>query len=403
MSDIHYLYGSRIQTPSTANNNQVQLGDTNNDGVIDILDAGDVTSGLIWDANNDGTIDILDAAEINANGGIPNTSIITNVDTENDLLKPFSIVKPDYCTEQPPSEPRFTFNTQNGSPGIITTGCNSIYNVDGTINWPPNEFDDPDNPFFCPEGKMRGFCYDGTGGVSYQDQCTCVEAGVGAAQIAMLGFFGGPGKDAGKNAAKQVLKRTIATAEDSLEKALKYRRFLDTMLESALNGKKTFEKAAADLYKRISALKQAQATGFHPSTGEKVPTEMIPKLQPAIDLLERELRITYSYLATDAATIEKIIEEMKRFDDIIAAAKKTMDNMKPLLDDLDHFDPEKWISLIFGTLVPISQFFVPKECASNQELDDECNCVNKPIVSGSYSPSNLNLQIPNNYNIVESL
>jgi hypothetical protein len=83
MSNIHYIYGSRIQTPSTSNSVPIELGDTNGDGVIDILDASNVTASLIWDANQDGIIDILDAAEILANGGIPNTPTTnpTPVDT----------------------------------------------------------------------------------------------------------------------------------------------------------------------------------------------------------------------------------------------------------------------------------------------------------------------------------
>jgi hypothetical protein len=409
MSDIHYLYGSRIQTPSTANNNQVQLGDTNNDGVIDILDAGDVTSGLIWDANNDGTIDILDAAEILANGGIPNNPVsppntsYTNLSDDELLALPGpTISDPVICSDNSSTEPRFTFNT-NGSPGgIITTGCNSIYNVDGTIDWPEGIFDE-DNPFFCPEGKMRGFSYDGTGGVSYQDQCTCIEAGVGAAEIAMLGFFGGPGKDGAKDAAKKVLKRTIATAEDSLEKAMKYKNFLQRTIDALFaEGKKLVDQ----LIKTDELLKDIDnrlEKGISRTTGLPYTPEQIAKFERYYEKALSERMDLDMALKQHKSTIERMQEEMKRFDDIIAAAKKTMENMKPLIDGLDHFDPEKWVSIIFGTLVPISQFFVPKECASNQELDDECNCVDKPIVSGSYSPSNLNLQIPNNYNIVESL
>ena len=64
MPDITFTNGSRIFTPSQP----PQLGDVNLDGVIDILDAGDVNAFQLTDLNGDGIIDILDASEFLANG-----------------------------------------------------------------------------------------------------------------------------------------------------------------------------------------------------------------------------------------------------------------------------------------------------------------------------------------------
>jgi hypothetical protein len=64
MPDITFTNGARIFTPSKP----PQLGDVNNDGIIDILDAGDVNAFQLTDLNGDGVIDILDASEFLANG-----------------------------------------------------------------------------------------------------------------------------------------------------------------------------------------------------------------------------------------------------------------------------------------------------------------------------------------------
>lgn len=73
MRNITYLHYSRVYTPKNSSSaSQLEAGDINQDGVVDILDLSEIAAFDLKDFNNDGIIDILDAAEYLANpGGIP--------------------------------------------------------------------------------------------------------------------------------------------------------------------------------------------------------------------------------------------------------------------------------------------------------------------------------------------
>lgn len=406
MNPITFTNGSKIFTSQSS---PPQLGDVNNDGTIDILDAGDVNAFQLTDLNGDGVIDVLDASEYLSN---PPPSVTvpptvpppddSNIWPDSDNIPPTlsTYIDPQVC-EETPSEPRFTFSNGTSSPGIITTGCNSIYNVDGEIIWPEWP---PVDPFFCPEGQARGWKFvPETGEVRYTSDCTCAESDstVHAASI-FLALFG-PAKTNGKKVAKEVIGRTIATAEDSLKNATKYRKFLDGILEATLKAISQYQKAQRDTVERIGAMQEAMITGINRINGKKCSESILKRLPAAIELEHKSLAQLERYLIRDEQTIARVKNEMAKFDALIAKFQGAVDKGKSLLGDLDHFDPETWITIMMGALIPIGQFLVPKECASNQFLDEECNCVNRPIVSGSYSYSNLNKPIDEAYITVQNL
>lgn len=388
MSDITFINGVRIFTPQQPASNAVPN---------------------ITDFNDDGLIDILDVAEYLAAGpgGIPNQPQTDKdtiyVDPDEDLsnITTLSLDGPDYCEDVSP-EPRFTF-TNGGTPGIITTGCNSVYNVDGTINWPQwNEAD----PIFCPEGKARGLTFDGSS-LKYTSECTCVAGGdatfhVGSIMTAIFGGIGGKTPKAAKAAAKQVISRTIATAEDSLQAAVKYRKFLDGMLEATEKAGKVYSKDLGELLEKIKVAKEKLAKGISTKTGvpftenqKRIVANNIIKAEKYADQLIR-------YLERDRIGVERILDEMKKFDALIAKYKGVADEAKKLVEKLEQFnvDIEQWLNGALMVLIPVGQFLVPKYCPDNQQLDEECNCV--PISSGFF-PSYTTLELPNGYTIIESL
>jgi len=70
MRNITYLHYNRVYTPKNSSSaSQLQAGDINQDGVVDILDLSEIAAFDLQDFNNDGIIDILDAAEYLANPG----------------------------------------------------------------------------------------------------------------------------------------------------------------------------------------------------------------------------------------------------------------------------------------------------------------------------------------------
>lgn len=361
MQPISFTNGSRIFTPS-AQSQQIELTDLNGDGEIDILDVAMLTSDP---------------------GGIINVPppVISPPTIPADFEVPYVFNEPQYCVEQP---------------GIITTGCNSIYGVDGVVDLP----DGPIPSLFCEGNKVRGFAYvPEVNGFRWIDECSCPEekSNVNATDIAAI-FIGGTTKNAAKQGAKEGLIRTIATAEDNLQNAVKYRKFLDNTLEATLKGAKEFEKAQSETIKRIAAMREAIVTGINPINGRKCSDDILKRLPAAIAREEKELNKIQNYLSRDTTTLVRIKDEMARFDSLIASFQGAKDQAKKLLNDLDHFDPARWVS----ALIPLTQFFVPKFCGGGAELNDECNCV--PTSSGSYSTSYTNkIVIPPGYSIIESL
>lgn len=388
MQPITFTNGARIFTNSYAPT--PSLGDINNDGVVDILDVSEVNSINLTDLNNDGVIDILDVAEYNSNpGGIPDVDPDPTFDFDSDfddiinnppVLPPIRDIT--FCEELSPPQTKSRVRFSNGgvSPGIITTGCNSIPNVDGVIIW-PEWFENPNavpDTFFCPPGKARGFVYNAqTGGVGYTDECTCYETDslVSAAEVAMV--FIGPLRNGAKGAAKQALSRTIATAEDSLKNAIKYKTFLEGMLKSLLDNIANYKKISESRQRTLNAMKETLRTGVNPINGRRAPPGIMEKLPKAIEDLENYLNGLAREYLNDTQNLERVTEEIKRFEGIISYFKGIVEKTKPLLDDLDHFDPAKWVSLFIGALLPISQFLVPKECGSPFVLNDECECVSE--------------------------
>ena len=387
MSDITFTNGIRVFTPQQpASNAQSTISDFNNDGIIDILDVAEYLAA--------------------GPGGIPNQPTTENppsVDPDEDLsdLVVLTLNGPSYC-EDSSSELGFTFP----DPSIITTGCNSIYNVDGTIDWP--EWN-PEDPIFCPEGKARGLTFDGSS-LKYTSECTCVAGGdatfhVGSIMTAIFGGVGGKTPKAAKAAAKQVISRTISTAEDSLRAATKYRKFLDGMLEATDQAAKTYVKALEKVQAMIRSVKRKIERGFSERTGEKYTEKQIRIFELAVERAEKYADQLIRYLERDKIGVERILNEMKKFDDLIAKYKGVADEAKKLVTRLDQFnvDIESWLNGALMVLIPVGQFLVPKYCPSNQQLDANCNCVDKPpIVSGSYS-SYTTMYMPDGYLIIESL
>lgn len=364
MQPISFTNGSRIFTPTyPAQSQQVELTDLNGDGEIDILDASLIVS-------NPGGIPSVDPPPFE----VPTISLTDNLDVVN------KFVEPQYCIND----------------GIIVTGCNSIYNADGTINLP----DGPIPSLFCEGQKVRGFAYvPEVNGLRWIDECTCPEdkSNVNATDIAAI-FIGGTTKNAAKKTAKEALIRARAAAEDNLKNAIDYRKLLDDALKAIIDAMKQYEKNAKDLEKAISDLKKAALTGVHPVTGKPIPPGMAPKIPAALQKLEKELAAVNASLSRDAQSLITIKNEMAHFDSLIANYKAAKDQAKQLLDDLDHFDPARWVS----ALIPLTQFFVAKFCGEGAELNDECECV--PRSSGSYSSSYTNnIAIPSGYNLIESL
>ena len=112
MPDITFTNGSRIFTPSQP----PQLGDVNNDGEVDILDAGDVNAFQLTDLNGDGIIDILDASEFLANG--PGGIVVIPTTNPPIIDNPDILVKPDLKC---PSGQKVTDKLEG--PGIVVKVC----------------------------------------------------------------------------------------------------------------------------------------------------------------------------------------------------------------------------------------------------------------------------------------
>lgn len=364
MQPITFTNGNRIFTPAAQSQQPLELTDLNGDGEIDILDAAIIAS----NQSNPGGIVIVNPP--------PPT-----IDDPFSTIDPVS--EPQYCTD----------------PGIITTGCNSVYNVDGTINWPPA----PEDPLFCPNGKVRGFAYIAeTNSIGYISECTCAEADSAVHAANILLAFIGPGKKSAKTAAKQALLRTIATAEDSLQNAIKYRSFLDRMLQATYEGGRALQKNIDYLLVIIKDAEDRLRDGISPTTGKAYSPADLQMFRNMIAQAYRKLDPLLDQQRRDIDTIGRINNEISKFDALIAKFQGIKDATKPLLDNLDKLDPETWIGIMMTGLVPIGQFFVPKFCGSGSELNETCECV--PISSGSYSTSYTNnIKISSEYNLIESL
>ena len=385
--DIYYLYGSRIQTPSTVNNAQVELGDTNNDGVIDIMDAGDVQSGLIWDANDDGIIDILDAAEILANGGIPNTPPPPPVINPN----PFTGSNPTICP--PGEELKFT---PIGN-GITITGCSSI------PSQPPIDGIAPVDGYSCKAPKVLGFGIDYETGYPRYEGCVCPDASVNIADVILTL---GSGYLAWRKGLADNLRRQIARAEDLLEK--NYEKLQD--INHIIDNMYDYQKHQTDL---INELKRKVANGDNNLDWNGKPKEFC--LSPGIcapgrtyeDLIKDMEYQLEKYMNGDpTSTTGKngVVYQEKTRDLLIDTINRDRGILQGLIDSLNALlnaaDPAALATAYLARLIPIN-FVVPKECGAFSRLNENCDCV--PISSGSYSPTSLNLQIPQGYNIIENL
>jgi len=360
--------------------------DTNLDGVIDIIDDANIYAG--WDTNDDGVIDILDWSNIYAGDAFivdnpPDSDFEPNPELDDIINNPLiipPITEITFCEESSSTQTksRVRFSGVGFSPGIITTGCNSIPNIDGTIIW-PDWFENPDavsDPFFCPPGKARGFVYNAqTGTVGYTNECTCYDKDslVSATELAMV--FIGPIRDGAKGAAKQALGKTIHAAEESLENALKYKKLLEGLLTSIRETIQNLRDANDKLVKRISRLSDALKTGIDPVTGKKMSPDQMSQIPGRIEQLVKQLDGVVKDLMKKDSEKERIKAEIARFEGIISYFKGIAEKAKPVLDNLDHFDPANWVVLFMGALVPISQFLVPKECGYPLVLNDQCECV----------------------------
>jgi len=352
--DIHYIYGSRIQTPSTVNNAQVELGDANNDGIIDILDA----------------------AEILANGGIPNSPSPPTI-----TLNPFD--SPKTCPE---GQELTIIPIGNG---ITTTGCTSI----------PTEPPIPgigQDPWTCPPGKVRGFGFDydnpiavpgsmiGNPQIVYPIKlfgCTCAEASVNVAVVAVL--IASAAWVASRKAAK-------AGIEQALIQANKYKDELNSTLQKC--------------FKRIDRVNLE--IGKWDDIAEDIRLaidDFDPNFESPAVLKELQIDLRNAEAKKGTAVVERMATNLV-INNTTTLLDQVMARINDLLKSLDELltvtDPSALATLILGGLLPIN-FIVPKECGDFSRLDDQCNCV--PISSGSYSPTSLNLQIPQGYNIIENL
>jgi hypothetical protein len=377
--DITFSNGSRVFTPTNPPS-APQLGDVNNDGEIDILDAGDVNAFQLTDVNNDGVIDILDAAEVLAQGP---GGIIVNVPPPT-LTPPNPFDSPKTCPE---GQELTIIPIGNG---ITTTGCTSI----------PTEPPIPgigQDPWTCPPGKVRGFGFDydnpvvvpgfiGTPQVVYPIKlfgCTCAEASVNVAEVAVL--IASAAWVASRKAAK-------AGIEQALIQANKYKDELNSSLQKC--------------FKRIDRVNLE--IGKWDDIAEDIRLaidDFDPNFESPAVLKELQIDLRNAEAKKGTAVVERMATNLA-INNITTLLDQVMARINDLLKSLDELltvtDPSALATLILGGLLPIN-FIVPKECGDFSRLDDQCNCV--PISSGSYSYSSLtNYNFKNkDYTIIENL
>ena len=374
--DITFSNGSRVFTPTNPPS-APQLGDVNNDGEIDILDAGDVNAFQLTDVNNDGVIDILDAAEVLANGpgGVPTIPPPT-------LTPPNPFDSPKTCPE---GQALTIIPIGNG---LTTTGCTSIPTEPPIPGIGPE-----DNPLFCPPGKVRGFGFDygnpiEIGGVTVgyplilMGECTCAEASVNLAELAAT--IGTLGYVAVRKKIRDGLLKTINDQEvqklkiyDNIKEAEKRLELVDKNLE--------------DMKLNIEILKA--------KIDRDGPDLSYPELRSLkIELRESEAQYTSAVIQwrEDSLALGDKSLQIDLCNEYITMALQGLENLEKITD------PSAMATLLLGGLLPIN-FIVPKECGAFSTLDDECNCV--PISSGSYSYSSLtNYNFKNkDYSIIENL
>lgn len=362
MQPITFTNGNRIFTPSVQSQQALEL----------------------TDLNGDGEIDILDAAIIASNQSNPGGIVIVNPPppTIDDPFTPdVPFVEPQYCIEDS---------------GIITTGCSSVYNSDGTINYPPA----PEDPFFCPNGQVRGLSYDAeSNSLRYISECTCPEpdSAVHAANILLVFAGGGAGKNAGKKITKTACIKAITAAEDAIHVTKKRALFLKRMNEATYDASRIYEPHIKELEALIKSTKAKMADGLPHTIAE------IRDSQRQIDFWEREKNKMLNWIKRDNDTMAKIEEELRNLTKMLNQYQDVIDEWNQLLDALNNYDPERLLGILMTGLLPLGQFFVPKFCGAGSRINKEtCECV--PTSSGSYSISYTNnINISSGYNLIESL
>jgi hypothetical protein len=368
--DITFTNGSRVFTPTNPPS-APQLGDVNNDGEIDILDAGDVNSFQLTDINNDGVIDLLDAAEILAQG----PGGVTTTVPPPTLTPPNPFENPKTC---PPGQTLQIIPIGNG---LVTTGCNSIPSL------PPTEGVGPgpdDNPFFCPEGKVRGFGPDAVTGELTFFNCVCPDASVNIAEI--ITIIGGAGYGAARKFIIGRLRADIAQAlarinelMQNLENIISRQNELDNLI-------KQWDEFVNGINQQLRNLSPYDPNYIIKKQEYEASLRNLYKLQQEGIDAKAHVDYLHDLSKTKISNLENKIREYENAINLI----------------LNAIDPSAIITAFLGSFLPIN-FIVPKYCGDFSRLDDQCNCV--PISSGSYSYSSLTNESFKNkhYTIIENL
>ena len=353
MSDITFINGVRVYTPQKPASKDAPF--------------------TLTDLNNDGIIDILDAAEYLANGP---GGIITTV-------PPPTIDPPKTCPEGQ------ELTIIQISPGITTTGCNSI------PTRPPIPAIGQD-PFFCPPGKVRGFGIDYDNPITLPGSmissprtvypfklfgCVCPEASVNPVEIGVLVAT------AAWAVSRKIIKEWI---EQALIQANKYKDEINDALRAAFKRQGELDLEVARFAKKYEDI-QLEIDDFDPTF--QSPT--------VLKSLRVDLANAFEWKAAAAnnrMSNNVIINNLTKTVDLAVA--RVNDLLKSLNDLLTITDPTAIATLLLGGLFPIN-FIVPKDCGSYSTLDENCNCV--PISSGSAFSSYTNMYMPDGYLIIESL
>jgi hypothetical protein len=389
--DITFSNGSRVFTPTNPPS-APQLGDVNNDGEIDILDAGDVNAFQLTDVNNDGVIDILDAAEVLAQG----PGGVTTVPPPT-LTPPNPFDNPKTC---PPGQTLTIIPIGNG---LTTTGCTSIPSL------PPTDGVAPVDGYFCEAPKVLGFGINYETGYPRYEGCVCAEASVNIADVVLTI---GAGYLAWRKALADSLRSQIANINKAIDTNTKAITSADNMIKYFLDQEKSIQNKIDELRQSIrNGDDNVDWTGkpkqvcFENGTCFEGRTngDLVNILRDSIDRLRGGTGGGSGLEPEKNMNLNFWENELARATNLLDANKGVLKNLQDALNNLlNAADPTALVTAFGARMIPIS-FVVPKECGAFSRLDDQCNCV--PISSGSYSYSSLTNQSFKNkdYTIIENL
>lgn len=360
-----YTSGIRIFSVDQVQS-QPSLGDVNNDGVIDIMDAGDVNAFSLQDFNQDGTIDILDTAIYNSDPG----GIIIPV--------------PPPTIEPIPLCPGIQIPTpQIIGPGIITTGCTSMPD-------PPPLPPQPSTKCFPPKVIGFGIDYE-TGSLRYEG-CVCPDASVNVADVLLT--IGAGVYSAWRKATVTTLKTALAEKE----------RLLETSYDSLeiANGRiYRFEAVKKQTNYAIDYFRKKIASGdnntyIDPITGKEKAKDLCFRDGTCIkgrsysDEIEYRQWQTEKQINGDPSSADSIDYGLAWWEDkakgLVTTIDRYQDEIKKLKESLDiisnAIDPTSLVTAYLAQLIPIN-FVVPKVCGWPKVLNNMCECVDPGSGSGS--------------------